>query len=361
MTNLLWLLLPLLAIASAQEPIRALMLDSSFPPQKELPLALEKEKCRLVAETNAELPKTGDCYERSVWTEIGKRGDEIARGLMDTLANVKSADAAKYLAFQQSNPGEAKAYKVKYILATHGARSASVLSHYSGGKAQIIPVRVLSAQAGAPFATHGNGCGLRKWDKKTTQKIVEGGLQPYQERIQSLLEKDEKIRVINISLGYKKSWIAEDNGKCPAEIVSAEYAILENSWRNLLRKNCNRVFVVAAGNEGKNLDEESARSDDLWASLAEEPNLLIVGSLKASGERLESSNYGSKVLMEKGEEIEAHSPLAGAKGSSHKTTLRGTSFSTPIAAGKLLKIWQEKADLTPTQVISALKGEAAIK
>jgi hypothetical protein len=82
--------------------------------------------------------------------------------------------------------------------------------------------------------------------------------------------------VVSISLGYKKSWIAEDNPKCKQEYIDKEFNVLKDSWLNLLRKNKNILFVVAAGNESANFDDEKNKSDDLWAVLSGEPNLLLV-------------------------------------------------------------------------------------
>ena len=102
---------------------------------------------------------------------------------------------------------------------------------------------------------------------------------------------------------------------------------------------------MAAGNENVSFDNVGDKNDDLWATLIENDNLILVGSLKKNGEKFPSSNYGNRVLMVKGEEIEALSPMPKDL-EGYKTTVRGTSFSAPIIAGLAVKILSEKPNLS---------------
>jgi hypothetical protein len=348
MKKLIGLLL-LINLVHAGEVTEVLLLDSSFPPIKSTDFSFAQEACPILTESNLNIPESGQCFDDKSWKEMGEQEDEkVLKGLMDSLAKVSSADVEKYNNYQKLNPDKARVLRGDYILATHGTRSAFVLNKYAEGKVKILPMRVVSAQAGTvhqesdkkeniEFPVYGKGCGLRKWTSREEKAFAEKSLQPYQQRIQKVLLNNKNIRVVSISLGYKKNWILEDNSKCDSKYVDLEYKILKQSWQSLLRKNPNTLFIVAAGNEGEDFNQDKFKKNDLWADLNNEPNLLLVGSLKVTKERLDSSNYGTKVIMVKGEQIEALSPLPNNEQKGHVTTLRGTSFSAPIIAGLAVK------------------------
>ncbi len=75
--------------------------------------------------------------------------------------------------------------------------------------------------------------------------------------------------------------------------------------------------------------------------------------MKVTKERLDSSNYGTKVIMVKGEQIEALSPMPNNEQKGHATTLRGTSFSAPIIAGLAVKT----INASPKISLSELKNK----
>lgn len=342
-------LLLFITFAHANEVTEVLLLDSSFPPIKSADFNLVQDSCPTLSESNMLISENGECFDAKSWKEMGQQVDaNILKGLMDSLAKVQSSDVEKYNNFLKSSPEKARELRGSYILATHGTRSAFVLNKYAEGKAKILPMRVVSAQAGTihqksdkkesiEFPVYGKGCGLRKWTSKEEKSFSKHSLQPYQQRIQTMLTNNKNIRVVSISLGYKKNWILEDNSKCDSKYVDLEYKILKQSWQSLLRKNPKTLFIVAAGNEGEDFNQDKFKKNDLWADLSDESNLLLVGSLKVTKERLESSNYGKKVIMVKGEQIEVLSPMPNDEQKGHATTLRGTSFSAPIIAGLAVK------------------------
>lgn len=336
------------SIAFAASSTQVLLIDSSFPPVKDKQFIFSHESCLQLAEDNSEVPERGECFSSSTWEQLKLQNSILIEGMQDFLAGIKSTQADAYSKFQIEKADMAKRLRNDYILSVHGTRAASVVAKYSDYSAEIIPVRVVTAQAGttqqtgsvrkSTFERYGNGCQLRKWDQTAKKEFERGSLQPYQQRIQKALDASADLRVISLSLGYKKSWIAEDNASCKTEFIETEYQVLKKSWQNLLRKNKNRLFIVAAGNEGADFDQIQYKNDDLWAELSDEENLLLVGSLQINGDKYKTSNFGKIVVMTKGEQIDALSPLPGSEMKSHKTTLRGTSFSAPIITGVAIRI-----------------------
>lgn len=336
------------AIAAAPN---LLLIDSSFAPQKIEKFDLGKTPCLVISESAELAEDKGDCYGVEEWQEAQAYDASLLKGMMNTLAGIDGVDNNKWKEFNATKAEEAKKIRNNYILSVHGSRASYIAYHYSEKKAEILPLRVLSANIGSVkqkqsvalkpdknLKNYSLDCQLVNWPKKEVSLFHSGKkLQAYQNKISEILSSNPSIKVISISLGYKKSWIQEDNAKCDSAAVNKEYQVLVDSWSNLLLKFNDRLFVVAAGNENMSFDEAAAKEDDLWATLIDKENLILVGSLKKNGEKFPSSNYGKKVLMVKGEDIEALSPLP-TQPEGHKTTVRGTSFSAPIISGLAVKI-----------------------
>lgn len=97
------------------------------------------------------------------------------------------------------------------------------------------------------------------------------------------------------------------------------YSSYENS---LIEKNPQILFFVAAGNEGRNLDEQCA----YYPACLGLPNIVVVGAL--SGEHKASySNYGAIVTEWEN----------GAVKDVDGDYVYGTSFATPIVAGRYVR------------------------
>lgn len=87
------------------------------------------------------------------------------------------------------------------------------------------------------------------------------------------------------------------------------------------------AFVVAAGNEGEDLDL-SPNYPASYRLLS----MIVVGALGENGKRLRSSNYGTPVTTwETGENVLSYLP-GGKSG-----FMSGTSMATGVATGKLIK------------------------
>lgn len=105
----------------------------------------------------------------------------------------------------------------------------------------------------------------------------------------------------------------------------SEYLLLKSSKKT--------IFVVAAGNQGKNLDSDCY----YYPACYNLDNILVVGALGSNGKIWKSSNYGSVVdYYEHGENIMSTTP----NGSDETKT--GTSMATSITTGKLIKLMDKE-------------------
>lgn len=96
-----------------------------------------------------------------------------------------------------------------------------------------------------------------------------------------------------------------------------------------IRDNPNTLFVVSAGNDGKDLD---ISGNEYYPASYYLPNESIIGNISNSYQRSSTSNYGTKVSMvEIGENVIVPSINGGY------TTMSGTSISTAIFTGKLIR------------------------
>lgn len=102
---------------------------------------------------------------------------------------------------------------------------------------------------------------------------------------------------------------------------------------NTISKNKQITFIVAAGNENKNLDV-----DFFYPASYNFKNIRVVGSLGLDNKKLKSSNYGKVITYwEIGDYIYSTLPN-GRYG-----RLTGTSQATAIVTGKLVKIKYDKS------------------
>jgi len=326
------------------------LIDSSFAP---ITLASGKstaETCLLINENNIDIPISGPCYDKDNWSNLKSVDENIFKGFQDILSGDKTSNAAKkWIQLENSNKGEAKKIRNQYIIATHGSRSAYILDKHSEGRAKILYMRNLTTGTGGAKSgssklknrkPYKNGCGLTDWSSSEVKSFEGNLLQPYQERISKTLSKYSSINIVNLSLGYKLSWIKEDNPKCSDEQVLKEYEVLTYSWRNLIRNHPNTLFIVAAGNENENFDDPKLMTNDLWPKMFSFnlKNLLLVGSMNRNGTKYKTSNFGRFVeVMALGENLELNSPLPHNL-VGHPTTVRGTSFSTPLVSAKAITI-----------------------
>jgi len=344
-----------------------MVVDSSFPPLQYNKFKIGHGVCYLINEANKTIPLQGDCYDTKDWIDNSEDDVKNIKGLMDHLAKKETPLAQHWLETVKKYGEQTKKVQNTYILMTHGTRSSSIAYDSSFGLAEILPIRVTTTKAGSSTEqksyneaskidlayNYDNGCSLRKWSDKEKEEFKKGKIQMYQERIANILQENKTIKIITISLGYKYSWIVEDNPKCKTEQNQLEYAILQVTWKNFFNKFKDRLFFVAAGNENEDFDNALYKNNDLWGALSDLNNLILIGSLKVDEKKFPSSNYGKMIIMAKGEEISVRTPLPRLD-AGYFTTVRGTSFSTPLVAGRALWLWEKDKNLKLEQLKAKL-------
>ncbi len=335
-----------------------LLVDSSFAPVKISGKQPFKDLCFLISENPGNYPEKGDCYDSVDWADVSKSDVDLLKGMQDHLAGKPSTLAVKWASVLVAQPDQAQRVLGVYTEAVHGSRSYSVLKKASLNKAEIIPVRNMSSISpqmahlmnavndpkeldakNLKLPRYNPECGLVKYSDKDLSEFQNSKRTlEYHHRLSKILSAHKSIQLVNLSLGYRLSWVREDNPKCPEEAWIREYEILKSAWTNFIRQHANVLFVVAAGNESENFDDPFKASDDLWASISTLPNLLLVGAMRRGGDRYDSSNFGKLVEVTAiGEGIPANSPLPGVE-TGYPTELRGTSFSAPVVTGQAVGI-----------------------
>ncbi|MEO5668047.1 MAG: S8/S53 family peptidase [Bdellovibrionota bacterium] len=371
MKKLVLILLAILStLAEASSAPNVLFVDSSFPPLVNPKISFRPPNCAWLSETEAQVPATGTCYDVAEWSELSAEDAHRLRGLVDHLSGTTSPEAQAWQEIEASEPAEARRVKGVYLLSVHGTRSIAVAALSSQGKLRPLALRNLSSKAGADIEqTQGagalvntrtknvpykNGCLLYNWTEADMAGFRAGGMRRAQSRIAETLALNPTLRIVNISLGYKRSWILDDNPKCDAAQVDKEYAALESSWKNLFAKFADRLFIAAAGNETENFDKIELRHNDLWARLSTTPNLILVGAMTALGTRLPSSNLGLPVsIFALGEHIPALSPLPTVI-AGHPSRLQGTSFAAPLVSGRAIALWEKNPKLALVEMKALL-------
>jgi subtilisin family serine protease len=145
-----------------------------------------------------------------------------------------------------------------------------------------------------------------------------------------------RARVINMSLGSEDREFWEP-------------------FREAVRRHPEVVFVVAAGNDGRNLDDSGV---DSFPTEFREKNLISVASVNAQGELSAFSNYSatSVHLAAMGENVPVAIPhgkaCAGRKGYCNDS---GTSLAAPYVAGVIGAMLDENPHLKVDQILSILR------
>lgn len=137
--------------------------------------------------------------------------------------------------------------------------------------------------------------------------------------------KPASVNILNVNIALK---IATDlNVNMVNFSGGGEVPDIEEQF--IILNNPQTTFIVASGNDGKNLDE---RGNYYFPASYNFPNIISVGSLLETGVRSKTSNYGNIV---KAWEI-GHNVLSTVP--NNKMDYKsGTSMATAIKTGKLIK------------------------
>src|SRR3954447_6375114 len=175
-------------------------------------------------------------------------------------------------------------------------------------KAHMLPVRVLDKDGSADVST-----------------VIAG----------EKYAADHDAKIVNLSLG----------GAWPSQ---AEYDTLRNATHTL--------FVVAAGNDGADVDHS-----DSYPCAYDLPNVVCVAATGGHDELASFSNYGASTvdLAAPGVDILSTYPRGtGDQGLADYEWLSGTSMATPEVAGAAALVLSADSTLTPWQVRGKLLAGA---
>lgn len=140
---------------------------------------------------------------------------------------------------------------------------------------------------------------------KVFSKLLDGEVQVRNIELSYLYAKQYNVKIINLSLTGSYSYNEE----------------------NFVINNPNILFVVAAGNENKNID-----IDPVFPASLPEKNVITVGSITRNGGKSRSSNYGKQVdVWEIGDNVEAECK------DGNRCRMSGTSQATALYTARIIR------------------------
>jgi major intracellular serine protease len=133
---------------------------------------------------------------------------------------------------------------------------------------------------------------------------------------------------LNLSNSTKAFMAAIESG---ANIVnySSNGLVEDKEEKDVIAGNPNVTFVVAAGNEGANLDQVNS-----YPASYKLPGIVAVGNLDRDGTPYKRSNYGSFLVWEVGVDVVSYLP-GGKTG-----PMTGTSMATAIRTSRILNTYK---------------------
>lgn len=164
------------------------------------------------------------------------------------------------------------------------------------------------------------------------------------------LRVDNKYQKLEVSSVIEAINYANEIG-----IDILNYSAGGSSTNTLFREaieNYNGLFVCAAGNDSKNIDEDS-----IYPASYELPNLISVGSVNTSGELASFSNYGKN-------NVDILAPGTKVMTTSKYGTyyhVQGTSLSAPIVAGVAALMLSNEPTLSPSEIKTKLMNSVTKK
>jgi subtilisin family serine protease len=163
---------------------------------------------------------------------------------------------------------------------------------------------------------------------------------PYIDQISAFL-KQHKVKVVNLSIGLPK-----DN----KDDLGLRDGI--RAHERMVKDNPDTLFVVAAGNEGKDIDIFANKQ---YPASIDAPNVLKVGSLDTSRiERAKMNKYVMSPWSNTGKHsVDILAPgadISAARLGGGYVVHSGTSMASPYMAHEAARLWMKFPSLTAAQV-----------
>ena len=156
----------------------------------------------------------------------------------------------------------------------------------------------------------------------------------------------QKVQIVNMSFGTSATIFAENNlnlGNTDEERKNAAKLWMQQflqSFTNAFATAPNILFIVAAGNDGENMDS----AYDV-PGLVDLPNVICVGALNQQCQPAEFSNNGKRIdIWAIGEEV----TIKNEKGNKKKYS--GTSIAVPAITNAATKILQKNKHISAAAV-----------
>ena len=170
----------------------------------------------------------------------------------------------------------------------------------------------------------------------------------YIQKISEFLKRHQ-VRIVNLSIGLPKD---NKNELGLRDVIK--------TMRDMIQANPETLFVVAAGNEEKNLDENQNRQ---YPASFNFPNVLKVGALDATSfEGLTTENAKMADYSNTGKEsVDILAPgkdLMAASLGGGLIAHTGTSMASPVAANAIARLWIQFPHLTAAEVRSLVIATA---
>jgi subtilisin family serine protease len=106
------------------------------------------------------------------------------------------------------------------------------------------------------------------------------------------------------------------------------------------------LYVAAAGNDNSN----TTFKENLWASLNDLPNLMVVGAVDEAGSQAAFTNFGPAVTVyANGWQVESYIP------GGERSKASGTSMAAPNVTNLAAKLIALDPSLTPADVVKLIK------
>lgn len=254
---------------------------------------------------------------------------------------------------------------LKYIFSRSFRRSVDLVASYTHGThvAGILVESLTNVQL-ITFPVHQVSEHLK------VSEIIKFDIESQRKEVRTLMDnisntlKEANVRVVNVSLGSseeiafnsikkKTSFLQRVILRSKLKKMAKEGAeLFISELTRLVKQNPQSVFVLAAGNERKNLSRPGGHTAKIEA-----PNVVKVASIDDKGKIAQSSNHSSGVVDIAARGVGVESALIGGG----RLRMSGTSMAAPNVGNAIAKIFETNPNLSAEAAISHLFNENSTK